>query len=346
MTAKYTLFPGETALYSSANAKSLGDKRMIDLKPIIQAVKQAARLTTTVQQMHFTKGEKDQREPVTIADYGSQAILCRALALAYPDDAVMAEENGAQFLSLVPDEGRAEVVRLVGAALGEKVTEADVVRWLDHGRDRSALRTWLIDPVDGTKGFIAMRRYSIAVAALEMGAPVAGIIGCPGYPSPDGKGYLFSAQRREAYTQLISGGGAFRVAVSNRASAPSFRVVESIEKAHANLSESARVYAALGIPASNVQQLDGQDKYAMIASGDAELYVRLPREAVPQHRAWDHAAGTALVHAAGGVVTDIDGSPLDFSQGRILSRNRGMIVSNGRLHDKVVEAVGEVLKSG
>lgn len=319
---------------------------MIDLKPMIQAVRQAASLTHAVQQTHFVKGEKDQREPVTIADYGSQAILCRALSIAYPDDAVMAEENGTQFLAIVPDEGRAEVVRLVSAALGEAVTEADVVRWLDHGRDRSERRTWLIDPVDGTKGFIAMRRYSIAVAALEMGMPIAGIIGCPGYPSPDGQGYLFSAQRREAYAQLISGGAAYRVAVSGRRNASAFRVVESIEKAHANLSESARVYAALGIPSANVEQLDGQDKYAMIASGDADLYVRLPREANPQHRAWDHAAGTALVHAAGGVVTDIDGSPLDFSQGKILSRNRGMIVSNGYLHDKVVEVVGEVLKAG
>jgi 3'(2'), 5'-bisphosphate nucleotidase len=319
---------------------------MIDLKPMIQAVRQAASLTRSVQHSHFAKGEKDQREPVTIADYGSQAILCRALSLAFPDDAVMAEENGAQFISLVADDGRAEVVRLVSAALGEPVTEADIVRWLDHGRDRSALRTWLIDPVDGTKGFIAMRRYSIAVAAIEMGLPVAGILGCPGYPSPDGHGYLFTAQRGGAYTQLISGGAAYRIAVSSRSSPAAMRVVESIEKAHADLSQSSQVYAALGIPAKNVEQLDGQDKYAMIAGGDADLYVRLPREANPRHRAWDHAAGTALVHAAGGVVTDLDGSPLDFSQGAILTRNRGMIISNGALHDKVVAAVADVLKAG
>ncbi len=61
----------------------------------------------------------------------------------------------------------------------------------------------------------------------------------------------------------------------------------------------------------------------MIACGDADLYLRLPREAQPQHRAWDHAAGAALVQAAGGVVTDLDGSLLDFTDRRDFVEQHG-----------------------
>ena len=77
----------------------------------------------------------------------------------------------------------------------------------------------------------------------------------------------------------------------------------------------------------------------MLACGDADLYLRLPREAKPKHRAWDHAAGAVLVQAAGGVVTDIDGSLLDFSTGAILSNNMGMVVSNGQIYEHVLEVV-------
>jgi len=60
------------------------------------------------------------------------------------------------------------------------------------------------------------------------------------------------------------------------------------------------------------------------------------------HKIWDHAAGAALVCQAGGRVTDIDGSPLDFSQGETLP-NAGMVISNGQHHDRVIAAIGQVM---
>ncbi len=86
---------------------------MIDLKPMFTAVRQSADLTRRVQQIHLAHSQKEGKEPVTIADYGSQAILCRAISAAFPDDAVLAEERGSQFVELVPDDQRAEIVRLV-----------------------------------------------------------------------------------------------------------------------------------------------------------------------------------------------------------------------------------------
>jgi 3'(2'), 5'-bisphosphate nucleotidase len=93
-----------------------------------------------------------------------------------------------------------------------------------------------------------------------------------------------------------------------------------------------------------VERVDSQEKYARIAAGDGELYLRLPRvNSTRGHSTWDHAAGAALLYAAGGTVTDIDGTPLDFTTGRELSNNQGMIVSNGRFHDKILDAVRIVL---
>jgi 3'(2'), 5'-bisphosphate nucleotidase len=313
---------------------------LIELQPIFLAVRQAAGLTRRVQQLHLVNSQKEGKEPVTIADYGSQALLCRAISRAYPEDAVLAEEHGSQFSDLLPDDQRAEIVRLVSEILGETVTEDQVKGWLDHGRGRDAERTWVIDPIDGTKGFIAMRRYSIAVGLLDRGLPVAGVLGSPGYPTPDGQGLLFYAQRGAAHVEPISGGKAGRIAVSGRSKSRELKAVESVERDHAALELMARIYAELGIDkAKQVEGIDSQDKYAMLACGDADLYLRLPREAKPQHRSWDHAAGAALVQAAGGVVTDIDGSTLDFSTGAILTNNMGMVVTNGRIHDKVLEVV-------
>ncbi|NDJ62057.1 MAG: 3'(2'),5'-bisphosphate nucleotidase [Chloroflexi bacterium] len=317
---------------------------MLDMTPILTAVRQAATLTRRVQAEYLERSDKAGREPVTIADYGSQAILLRAISQIFPDDAVLAEEQGQQFMTLVGDEQRATVVQLVGEALGESVSEAELVNWLDHGRGLAADRTWAIDPIDGTKGFLARRRYSIAAALLIDGQPVAGILGSPGYPTGDGAGLLFYAQGSAAYVEPMGGGKAYRIAISGRSQPRDLKVVESVERDHAHLEKMAQVYAQAGIKQTNVEGVDSQDKYAMIACGDADLYLRLPREANPQHRIWDHAPGTALIQAAGGVVTDIDGSPLNFASGMIMVGTQGMVVSNGHAHDQIIDTIQAVLK--
>lgn len=57
----------------------------------------------------------------------------------------------------------------------------------------------------------------------------------------------------------------------------------------------------------------------------------------------DHASGALLVAEAGGIVSDMNGKPLDFSQGRTLSANKGVIASPAHLHDEVIKAVKQAL---
>jgi 3'(2'), 5'-bisphosphate nucleotidase len=321
----------------------MGVPNLLDLEPIFQAVRQAAHLCQQVQEAHLTSSDKGGHEPVTIADYGSQAILCRAISLAFPDDAIMAEEQGEQFMELVPETERTEVVRLLNTILEIPVTEADVVLWLDHGQQRETERMWVVDPIDGTKGFLALRNYVIAVGLLVKRKPVAGVIGAPAYSLKGDSGALFHAQSGIAYIQPLQGGQVKRIHVSENSDASQVRALESFEKSHANHERMARVREVAGMGEAALFRLDSMEKYARIAAGDAELYLRLPRlTSTRPFMIWDHAAGTALVEAARGMVTDVDGSPLDFSAGNTV-KSRGIIVSNGPIHERVIAAVQKVL---
>lgn len=315
----------------------------IDLQPIFVAVRQAARLCRIVQETHLVSSSKGTDGPVTIADYGAQAILGRAISTAFPDDAVIAEENGGQFMSLVADSERAEVVKLIADILDTTVTQADVVRWLDHGHKREAERTWVIDPIDGTKGFLGLRSYVIAAGFMVDKKPIGGVIGAPAYPGKDSDGLLFHAQGGAAFAQPLAGGAVRRIKVSDRTDPAQIRILESYEKSHVSHDRMALVREAAGYQDAELQRIDSMEKYARIAAGDAELYLRLPRmNSTSPFFIWDHAAGTALVQAAGGKVTDIDGSPLDFSQGRGLA-NKGIVVTNGHIHEHVLAALKQVL---
>jgi len=117
---------------------------------------------------------------------------------------------------------------------------------------------------------------------------------------------------------------------------------ESVEAAHSSQSDSARVAERLGITADPFR-IDSQCKYGAVSRGDASIYLRLPTRKDYEEKIWDHAAGSIVVSEAGGRVTDVLGRDLDFSQGRTLKDNSGVIVTNGRLHEPVVAAVREVL---
>lgn len=315
------------------------------MRALLAALRDAAKLCRLVQDSFLsasTKADGDHREPVTIADYGSQAIICRALQERYPDDAVVAEESGAQFRQLVSAEGRAQVARLLAQVLRQDVSETELIAWLDFGAGRRAARTWVIDPIDGTKGFLARRHYAIACGLLLDGRVAGGIVAAPGYN--DGEGALFYTSEGASFRAPLVGGDGARVTVSSRHKPGDIIAAQSFERAHASKSRMSRARELAGLGGARILELDSMEKYALVACGDADLYMRLPRQGSRYaHKIWDHVAGVALVQGAGGVVTDLDGGPLDFSQGETLP-NPGMIISNGTHHGRLVEAVGQVMR--
>ena len=82
-----------------------------------------------------------------------------------------------------------------------------------------------------------------------------------------------------------------------------------------------------------------------IARGAGDLYLRLPVRADYQEKIWDHAAGDLIVREAGGHVTDVEGRRLDFSLGRTLKENKGVIAAPKAVHERVLDAVRSVLDS-
>lgn len=330
---------------------------MVALDPIMQALRAAARLCRTVQHQAMRGMEKDTgtgQEPVTIADYGSQAILGRMLAAHYPDDTVIAEESGYQFQELLTPEQSIQIINLLTTILDQNITHDHAITWLDQGQQDHMEstppgRTWVIDPIDGTKGFIAMRHYAIGLGILTDGKPTGAFMVCPGYGDGvsgyDDDGAIFYVQDETAYmTGIEADAIPRRIQVSTRTNPAQMRVVQSFEPSHVSKERIAKVLTGAGLSADSIRELDSMEKYALVACGDADVFLRIPRPGSTRpHKAWDHAAGAALVEAAGGRVTDLDGKPLDFSQGMHLP-NRGMIVSNGVIHDALVASVTRLLE--
>lgn len=121
------------------------------------------------------------------------------------------------------------------------------------------------------------------------------------------------------------------------------RLMRSFESGHTNVSQVDRFQEELGGKADPVR-MDSQVKYALLAAGWGEIYLRLlsPDRMDYREKIWDQAAGSVIVEEAGGRVTDLDGNPLDFSQGRTLKKNRGICATNGILHKAALTALGKI----
>ena len=117
---------------------------------------------------------------------------------------------------------------------------------------------------------------------------------------------------------------------------------ERVESSDKNHDLTAQVVERVGIR-TPPDRLDSQDKYAVVARGDAVLYLRHSLNRDYREKVWDHAAGVLITEEAGGRVTDVNGKPLDFSQGRELKNNLGIVTTNGLFHDRVLTAVKTVL---
>ncbi|XGB43308.1 MAG: 3'(2'),5'-bisphosphate nucleotidase [Nodosilinea sp. LVE1205-7] len=308
----------------------------------IAAVQQAAQLCEAVrQEMVSATLEKADKSPVTIADFGAQAIICRSLAMAFPDDPVVGEEDGFDLrkpgMETILDPLTDQVGRLISGS-----TPAQVLDWIDHGNGAVGHRYWTLDPIDGTKGFLRGDQYAIALALVVGGDLKVGVLGCP-FLSFDGqdRGLLFVAVRGQgAMMMTLQGEAAQPLRVMDDRASLNHRFVESVEAGHGDQAQQGAIARAVGITAPSMR-MDSQAKYAAVAAGQAVLYLRLPSPKSPNYREkiWDHAAGTLVVEEAGGQVTDMEGKPLDFSRSARLEHNRGVIVSNGHLHQAVLAAL-------
>ena len=313
------------------------------LQNAIDAVIKAMQLCEQVQaEMVPTDAiQKTDRSPVTVADFGSQALICKAIGDAAPDDVIVAEES-AQALK----ENASLLERVTGyvnrSCKDTPHSAETVCEWIDRGSGEVGPNFWTLDPIDGTKGFLRRDQYAIALAYIVDGTVQFGVLGCPNLPyqlndADAERGCLFVASRGEG-TRLYTKTGDFIEQV--RVSEAAHRFTESFESTHGDSEAHGSIANALGITESPVR-MDSQAKYGIVSRGEASLYIRLPNPAYPDYREciWDHAAGLIVVEEAGGTVTDAKGIPLNFLTGKRMHENRGIVATNGKLHQHVLKAL-------
>ena len=326
---------------------SLTDERT---RVALEIVTAAGELALEIQaSMAVLKTTKPDLSPVTVADYAVQALAANKLGDHFPGEGLVAEETSEQ-LAGSPDllEAVTHFVgrRLVGAR------PADIIDWIDRGAGSGTKgRTyWVLDPIDGTKGYLRGGQYVVALAVVEAGQVRLGVLGCPNLADDCqpaiGSGRLVAAVRGQGACQgpLNQTGPFVPARVSPQADPRQARLLRSFEPAHTNAGQIDAVARALQIQAEPVL-MDSQAKCAVLAAGHAEIILRLLSPDRPDYREkiWDQAAGSIIIEEAGGRVSDMDGKTLDFHTGRRLENNRGVLATNGLLHEKVLAALAEIV---
>lgn len=182
-----------------------------------------------------------------------------------------------------------------------------------------APRFWLVDPIDGTKDFIRGEDgYSVMIGLVCDGVPTLGVVYQPVidrlfYGTPAG-------------AMMVAPGETRPLAVSDVATAAEIRLVAS--KSHRS-RDLDRVKRELGIDNElNIGSVGV--KLCVIAAGLRDLYVN----PAAKTKAWDTCAPEAILVPAGGRLSDLFGNPIEYT--RELAHRRGLVASNGRVHDEVI----------
>lgn len=294
---------------------------------------------------------KDDKSPVTVADYSAQAIISSILAENFPQDPIVGEED-AEFLRTKEGEKVSiKIAELVNSSFKKPKTLQQILDAIDRGKFGGGPkgRFWALDPIDGTKGFLRGGQFAVCLALIVDGSVELGILGCPNLPLKENdlkRGVIFAAERGlGAYQQPLEEEGIDwePIKMNLVSDVSKARFCESVESGHSSHDLSARIASLLNISSSPIR-MDSQCKYGSIARGDGDMYLRLPTNPSYQEKIWDHAAGSLLVEEAGGQVTDVAGRPLDFSRGRTLAINQGVVAAHASLHPALISAVKSALQ--
>ena len=236
------------------------------MAPLTDLVVQAGQAILAVNRHAMEVADKSDGSPVTEADLAADRIICDGLARLAPDIPVLSEERVQQ--SKAPYRGS----------------------------------FFLIDPLDGTKEFVAGRdEFTVNLALVTDGTPLLGIIGAPAL------GWLWrglvgqGAERVRLTGTVVGAAEPIRTRRLPKRGEP---WIAAVSRSHADADTEAFIARRTGAVR---EQLGSAVKFGRLAEGAADIYPRL----APTSE-WDVAAGCAVVIAAGGKVTDARGAPLRF----------------------------------
>lgn len=250
----------------------------------LSVAERAARAAGEIIAAHYATGviaveTKPDESPVTVADKQASAAITAIVRAAFPGDAILDEEQ--------PD----DAARL------------------------AAERVWIVDPLDGTRDFVARTgQFSVHVALAVAGEAVVGVMYQPVAQAMYGARTGGGAWRNGERIHVSDRRGELRVGVSRMVVNPRL----------------ARFLAEAGLD-RNVVPMGASTRHAAIAAGELDATVILGGEFE-----WDSAAPEVVIREAGGMLTDGDGRPFRYNQ-RDVEHRRGSIASNGACHAQLVE---------
>lgn len=233
-------------------------------------------------------------EPVTQADRAANELIVSALRREFPDDGILAEES------------------------------------VDTERRLRKRRVWMIDPIDGTNGFIAHDGdFAVQIGLAIEGRSVVGVVYQPLpdvlYRAVEGAGTFIERQGFETERARVSEASAIsrmRMAASRNHRSP----------------RMDRVLRALGIE-EEVQRGSVGIKVGLIIERQCDVYIHLS----PRTKQWDTCAPEIILREAGGRITDLFGYPLGYNEADVQNRN-GLIASNGRAHARIIKELAPLLE--
>ena len=265
----------------------------LDLTTEMEFARQVAQEAATIVKTYYVGSSeveyKAGHEPVTEADRSANQHIVSRIVAEFPDDGVLSEES------------KDDLVRL------------------------NKERVWIVDPLDGTKEFIARNgEFSIMIGLAIGGRAVMGVV-----MQPD-PGLIYCGSAAATGVRLYEGDDWVPLTVGDErqigrmvmVSSRSHRqqVVDKIRKKLAITRE--RVSGSVGL------------KVGLITRQLADLYIHPS----PGCKEWDLCAPYALLQAAGGTMTDCWGNPITFNNRDVRAHN-GLVATNGTRHDDVIAAV-------
>ncbi|GMI91506.1 hypothetical protein like AT4G05090 [Hibiscus trionum] len=361
-----------------------------ELAAAVEVVESACRLCVDVQRSLFSNEgqivEKKDLTPVTVADFGVQALVSLELSKLFPSIPLVAEEDSGFLQSNNLVDPVVSAVSDKRSIDEESLSRDDVLEAIDRG-GRNAFATgtkpatyWILDPIDGTRGFVkgSPALYVVGLSLVVEGDIVLGVMGCPNWvvdPSykstTDAQGYKNSSPGYGIIMIAHVGCGTWTKRLksmldfSTKISSDWTRCFVDgcclVSDARFCIPES-QTWESLPLSVLYKARIDDDNigdneirllsafcgslcKYIMVASGRASVFfLRARSEKVI--RVWDHAVGMICVHEAGGKVTDWKGSELDLAADQIERRSiypaGGILVTNGKIHNQILEMISSI----
>ncbi|CAH0049511.1 unnamed protein product [Clonostachys solani] len=335
------------------------------------AVLRAALLTKKIQEKArgVAKGDKS---PVTEADFAAQALMISALQDAFPKDSFVGEEDSTvlraneqllqevyKHVASAPDVANPET----GSKFAKPSDHEDMLSLIDRGGKGTGGpngRFWGMDPVDGTKTFLLGHQYAISLALIENGQQVVGVLCCPNLKlrngrvveesvDKDGLGIMLSAVKGKGVSvRYLSRSPELPQAtrlerLRGPAELKDLHIVDSRSSTALRHDVVEQLAEKFGASYPGTEVWSSHVRYATLILGGGDAQVRVPaRPGLPVY-IWDHAGTQLIFTEAGGKITDLDGKPMDFSAGRELSNNRGMIIAREAVHADILSGISQLL---